>query len=563
MHRKSPALLAGEKETEARAGPAAHRAWPWMAPLLLAALALASRAPWRGSAGEPDCARYLMGVMQWLGAGSGAPYIYAKVLSPGYYATAVWVVRHTGAAAAGLLSQASLWAAVASAPLLYWIGRQFTGETAAFAGTALYLLTPGFWWLGLETHPQGVSFLFFLLALACYLPTRRPGARVGMRTLAAAVILGAGLLLKNDLILLSGIFPALQLRPLNWRRVWGALAVPGGGLTIFFLGRQAALGLAWSAAQQQTTTEVREFLSWPHGTWILKQVLPLLTAPGLATLGLTMVALGWGYASHRRAGAAWRQRWNWLLAAWVIPQLGFWLAIRGNNARHMAAYILLPLWAALDWVVPQLRRGRHPEWTMTAVCVLALAANALLIPPSSNTTLFPSGNVPASRRDLAARMDETRAWLDARLTAAPSACFLGNPTLPYLELALLQAQPGAALDHEGAVARHVLLGRSRWSLVGGLRLGAAGARSGRGASKLPRVAATRFIEVNSPAEFRRAAAACGRGGAAAWSLEYTPTGLHQLFFGKEIANLPLLRRWYPGGRARPQLPEWKTARGKH
>jgi len=36
------------------------------------------------------------------------------------------------------------------------------------------------------------------------------------------------------------------------------------------------------------------------------------------------------------------------------------------------------------------------------------------------------------------------------------------------------------------VARHFSLGRSRWSLEGGLRLAAAGARSARGASKLPR-----------------------------------------------------------------------------
>ena len=39
------------------------------------------------------------------------------------------------------------------------------------------------------------------------------------------------------------------------------------------------------------------------------------------------------------------------------------------------------------------------------------------------------------------------------------------------------------------VARHFSLGRSRWSLVGGLRLAAAGARSARGASQLPRQAA--------------------------------------------------------------------------
>jgi len=64
-------------------------------------------------------------------------------------------------------------------------------------------------------------------------------------------------------------------------------------------------------------------------------------------------------------------------------------------------------------------------------------------------------------------------------SGADAAQLLEAATIPFC--ALKQGRGRAA-----GVARHFLLGRSRWSLVGGLRLAAAGARSARGASKLPR-----------------------------------------------------------------------------
>ncbi|HEY7838306.1 MAG TPA: hypothetical protein VIC54_06875 [Terriglobales bacterium] len=44
------------------------------------------------------------------------------------------------------------------------------------------------------------------------------------------------------------------------------------------------------------------------------------------------------------------------------------------------------------------------------------------------------------------------------------------------------------------MARHVSLGRSRWSLEGGLRLAAGDARSARGISKLPPEEARNFYQ---------------------------------------------------------------------
>jgi len=58
------------------------------------------------------------------------------------------------------------------------------------------------------------------------------------------------------------------------------------------------------------------------------------------------------------------------------------------------------------------------------------------------------------------------------------------------------------LMRHGEVARHFLPGRSRWSLVGGLRLAAAGARSARRASELPREAGVRVDCTEGAAEVR-------------------------------------------------------------
>lgn len=491
--------------------------------LALAGLAWVSRAP--GSAlgtaslGESDCARYLVGVHQWLGLGAGAHLIYGKVLSPGYYALAVALVRHLDWAPLALLSAVSVWAAVASGALLYRIGRQLTGELEAVAGAVVFLLSPAFWWLGIEPHPQGIAFLCGLAALALFLPTRRLHARLWPWTLGATVLMGAGMLLKNDLILLGAVFPALHLPQRDARRMALGCLVPMGGLGIFYAGRQMALGLPWSSVQQQTTATVAEFLTWPHGTELLKQLLPLITAPGVLVLALTGLALAWAFVRRSPDARAWRQRWGWLLAAWVAPQLGFWLLIRGNNARHMSTYILLPLWAALDWVGPRWRGARR-GWALAAVCALVLGGDAVLIPASSNMTLFPSGNVPASRRDVALRTAQMQTWMQAVLQqTGGNGCFLGNYTLPYLQRDLLLRSPGSILTR--ADGAEVLVGTG-----------------------------VRFVEVNSAAQYRAAAAACRQTGAVAASLEYAPDGAHEQFFGEELGQLAILRRWYPAGAVR-------------
>lgn len=475
------------------------------------ALAAVTRVPLVNlSLGESDGARYLIGLEQWLREGHGAPFVYAHELSPGYYALGAWLTRASGAGARTVLDAISLVAALAAAPLLFWIGSKLTTPAAAAAGTAVFLLAPGYWWLGLEPHPQQASFLLLLLALACCLPRSRGW---GWRA-AAAACFGAGLLLKNDLVLLGGIFPALELRNAGrdrWRRAVAGVAVPAAGLAIFFAGRQAILAQGWNESQRQTLAAIRQFFELPHGTQWLKQGLPFVFAGGLATAALIASGLLAGVRTR-----AWRRRWGWLLAAWVLPGTVFWLLMQGNSARHVAPYLLLPLWAGCEALERRLRAPwRHGTVPVLAgLAVATVGLNWAAVPANSNVTLYPSANVYGSAADLARRTADMKIWLDS---ASGGACYLGNGTLPYLEWARLAAQPGQALaPAEG---------------VGGLRTDYAAAIGG-----------DRFLEVNTPAQFRAAAALCG---ADSRSLEFTASGLHRRFLGQEWAGLPFARRWYP------------------
>lgn len=521
------------------AGSGSHDRW---LALVITLLAFLTRAPLAGrSLGESDCARYLLGLEQWLQHGASAPFIYGKVFSPLYYTVAAVIVRHSGWAPLTLLCNLSLWSAVLAAPLVFWLGRQLTRSSIAATGTVLLLLAPGYWWIGIEAHPQQLSFLFLLLALWASLrgdrAARAHDASAGWIWRAlAAVAFGTGLLLKNDLVLYAAVFPALHLRfqtgsafRTRWKHAIASLAVPLGGGLLFILLRPALLGMAFSQAQRQTHAAVREFLVIPHGVELLKQVLPMLTSPGIAWLGLTAIGVALGFFGTGAGAHAWRRRWGWLLAAWALPPILFWGLIHGNNDRHMATFLLLPGWAALELLSNRWARRRQP-WALSralglaAAGVVVLALNWALVPASSNTSLFVSANVPASQRDLAARTSDLRHWLQAGLTQTPSTCLLGNATLPYLEWSLLTQTQTAGpfpLPEFGP-------GPSEQIRAGG-----------RTAD---------FVEVNSPAEYRRAVRACRAHGASPRSLEYTPTGLHKQFLGREWRSLPFASRWYPGGR---------------
>ncbi|MGH9413512.1 MAG: ArnT family glycosyltransferase [Terriglobales bacterium] len=498
---------AGARRETSRDGLDRWGAW------LLLLLAGATRLPLAGlSLGESDCGRYLVGMLQWLRHGPDSHFVYGKIFSPGYYAAAVWAVRHSGISAQSLLVGVSVVAAVLTAPLLYWIGRRFCGPKAAMAGAVLFLLAPGVWWLGLEAHPAALALLLLLAAMGLWLRAEEAGTRSWRWLVGAVICLTLALLAKVDFILLGAIFAALAMRTPKqgrWRRVLEGGAIPIAALIVFFVLRPVLAGMSGAAAGAQTRSAVGAFLTLPHGTEAMKQLIPVISY-GLGTLALLCVAAVVGFGGRSGAMRAWRARWGWCLAAWVLPSAVVWMSIHGDNARHLAPLLLLPLWAAADALESRRVSGR----VLAVGFVLVLAANFWLIPPSSNLTLFPSGNVFASARDLAARQHEMDAWMKTTLADGSPVCFLGNYTLPFLEYARMRPEAGAYL-----------------------RLGPGGAE----------LDGTQWVEVDSSAGYPAAAAACREAGGRTQSLEYTRTGLHERFLGEEWRSLPLARHFYPGG----------------
>ncbi|MGH9467959.1 MAG: hypothetical protein ACRD1Y_11455, partial [Terriglobales bacterium] len=242
-----------------------------LAPWLLAALAAATRLPLAGrSLGEADCPRYVDGVLQWLRRGPDAHWIYAKVLSPGYYAAAAWLVAQTHITPHRLLVGASIAAAIVTAPMAYWLGRRFCGPLAAASGTALFLLAPGVWWLGLEAHPAGAALLLVLAAMAAWMRALKNLERPHWGwTLIALACFSAALLLKADFALFGLIFPALALRDGAWRERRAAVAggiLFGLSLGVFFALRPGLIALTAASAGEQTQAAVARFLTLPHGT---------------------------------------------------------------------------------------------------------------------------------------------------------------------------------------------------------------------------------------------------------------------------------------------------------
>jgi len=478
--------------------------------LILLSLVAATRLPLVGrSLGEPDAARYAVGLLQWLRGGSGAHFIYGKLLSPGYYAAAAAVVRMTSLAPLRVLEMVSVAAALATAPVAWAVGSELTSPEAAFWGSALFLLTPAVWWLGIEPHPQGTALLCVLMAMGARLKWRGAGGWA-----AATAALTAGLLAKSDFILLAGIFPALECsRRAGRGRILAACAIPAGALGLCEAGRDLILGIGWRAAQAGTAGTIRQFLALPQGREWIKQLLPIVAGPGMGVWAIIVLGLWLGW---ERGGARWRRRWGWPLAAWCVPLLGFWMLIRGNDARHMAALALLPLWAAMDAIVPALRtQAAARRKVAIAAAAAMLAACAMAMPPaSSNTTLFPSGDVPGSVADLADLNREMSRQVDAG--SQGTRCWLGNSTLPYLELELLRRQSGILQRLDG------------FDTVYAARFGS-----------------ERFVQADTTAEAIAIAQRCEQAPhSTARSLEFDAAGERVRFFGSEWKHLPLARRWY-------------------
>lgn len=183
------------------------------AAMVLGLLAAVTRLPWLTPVAEADSARYLVGLRQWARFGPGARGIYGGIFSPGYYWLAArsgnWLRIRTGLGAGHELAIWSALAAIATAPLIYFLGRRLVRPWAAMMAAIAFLFTPGYWWLGLEAHPQGISIALMIASLLVFSHGWTQGRRPGRgrapgwgRCLAAGWLLTAAVLIKSDAILL-------------------------------------------------------------------------------------------------------------------------------------------------------------------------------------------------------------------------------------------------------------------------------------------------------------------------------------------------------------------------
>jgi hypothetical protein len=115
----------------------------------------------------------------------------------------------------------------------------------------------------------------------------------------------------------------------------------------------------------------------------------------------------------------------------------FWLAIAGNNARHVIPFAVPLVWLAPAW----LQRFGVPR--MAAVTALAIAGN-LVVPANSGVSLYPSANVPHSAALMAERQQELRLAATRLLSGdAPTACYVGRTTQDYVTHYVLERADAA------------------------------------------------------------------------------------------------------------------------
>ncbi len=520
----------------------------------LGLLALGLRLPWTGKVlGESDCARFLIGLRQWLHLGAGAAGIYDKTLCPGFYWLA-GIFLHWGGTVR-MLARVSAWVTASDMLPVYWMGRNWLRPLEAGLAASFWMLAPGWWWLGLEVHPEAWALAAGLWALWAWLEFWRRGGLTTSRGwiwLAGALgLLSCMLLLDAGLAPWAGAFWGISLAgtaknssrpacapttpPRRRGLLRGTIATAGLWLAaacIFWLARRAILGAALMPGSTRHT--LAQFWQWPQGVQWLKQLLPLATALGLGSwlliafglLFLGMAKILWtrthAIAKPHDSTSAAGLKELWLVClCWSLPGWIFWLLVRGNNVRHVVIYSLPWLWLGMrGW---RAARG----WQPVAAAGL-LAANFWLIPANSNLTLYPSGNVPASRRDFQRKQAVMRqvALRLARPSREPNAarggvCYLGLSTNPYLEYLLLR-QPDARI----------------MSAPGGMQVVMAGGQS------------ITFFDITSAAAWRAGRARC----ASAYSLEFGLGRKHLWFMGNEWRNLPAHRRWYAAASSPVLLP---------
>lgn len=288
-------------------------------------------------AGEGDSYVLVNGIIHGINKGD---FLYNQFLvfshySFGYY----WLIfklqplfATTPAAVFPLINNLGFICSLLTTVPLYLFIKDFSDEKTACYSVLIYHLAPTVFEISTYGHP--VSAAWLLMATALYLTQRsiiHNHHPTGNYLLGAATILsGIAMTLRADvLFLLIPLLLGLIFYHNCWNKRWAlriGLMVSGGTL-IFFLLQFSIYGVGWFFPSPFTfVTDINKF----HATGDLL----LRPARGLATLALsvgplscllTLAGFFYLYRNQRRLFI--------FLAAWVIPNLIFWLPFP-TPSRH-------------------------------------------------------------------------------------------------------------------------------------------------------------------------------------------------------------------------------------
>jgi Dolichyl-phosphate-mannose-protein mannosyltransferase len=474
------ALAPAPSSAAARASARQWTAW-WHYGVIMAVVVLTRGLVWDSPTGEPDTARYVFGVRLWTEVGPQSPSIINRELSSGYYWLVAHLVRLGNVPFTGiprLLGAVSLAAALATGPALYHLGTQVVSRPAALVATIALLLGPGWWWTGVQAHPQGLTLALQLVSLIAFLRAwhRTPPRPSAAWLAASGLTLTAALLVKSDAALLFPAYVGLRLfqrlrqrEPLVSAATARSLLLTGGLLAAAYAAFTVSHRLITGpvTVAEEASAHIGRFLMLPRDLEnLLSQLAPIVFGPGPVVMVVVAAAV---VAFFFLAETAARLRWAILLAAWALPGYVFWLCIDGNNARHVIPLAIPIFWLGFAWL------ERAGAWRLTALACAAILGN-LVVPANSGLSLYPSMNVPQS----AALMRERQEALHQaahRLVAAdaPTVCYVGRTTQDYVAQYVLEHADGAGYAVDLVPSQHLTLdlrhadGRAKRIEVIGLR----------------------------------------------------------------------------------------------
>jgi hypothetical protein len=303
--------------------------------LLLALLYAVSRFSHLYTVGFPDGDQMhtALGILDAVQTGAWflGTRIYALAVSPGYYGLLFLLSPLYRAHPATLIPLMSALGAVAGlgAQIFLWLWvRDRWGAAPAWLVSLLWLFAPGWWELTTFGHPSVLAVCAALAALFAF----SRGAR-----LAACICFAIAVLLRADLILAGGVFPALAwLSSRRFRSVFAGVIVPVAAFVLW--------AVAMRAIHPPAPAE--------HGGGTVSRFFDVLeTSRSVYVKELVILVLGIGPVTALVAGGAWifglaGRRVDALVIALALglPALVWWLHVEGPF-RHMlivALALLIP-----------------------------------------------------------------------------------------------------------------------------------------------------------------------------------------------------------------------------